>query len=890
MATDIAYVNYKEFVAGLSDAETPDETDKAVVCNETDGPRAIPLNAKALTTAADETDLNENSSIDIYTAGGRKRLPGNAIAKAGDVSELRTDAGSLQEAMTSAQSDIATLQTNTSCTPLYLGVRSGVVGSLNTSTGFITKTLLKNRVTFAYMLCGKGTRFEVVAVDESNPGIVGFSVCKYDPTTGEYIESIGNVVNNTDPVTLDDECYVAVYVNTDAEDVTDSAANIGSRVRINYVAPVLNPVPYLSDFEQGSFTDGVPSTNAKRLRTTLFVKVGKGSVISTRRIDQGYQLLKYDMQSQTYKSITGSYRHLPCLAVDEDCYIKLLCINDADVEMSASDADYFFVKKVSDDSYYTVYKTPYQLGVVAGECGYLNTSSAQINRSLNKNYAQFGFIHFGKGSKISLSIGSVGVVGVSVALYNEKTGAFVETVGNSSQSSSRKITIPYDCVGVITVKGTDEDVSSALNSIEKQVWIDFVEPLFEFNKFPCNFESGSLDRGQPIANANRARSVEFVLMGKGSVIYLPNISDGYIVNLYSVKNKGWYLGTSLTHLPCYQLQEDAYVKVIEAHDVSSSFDASVIYMKALVMPADSLALPLYYFENDYIQDVCSAINSHDEDCGFGGDTFVFITDVHWASNLKKSPALIDYIKAHTTVRNIIFGGDATNIYASKDAVKAAYDEWRDVMREFKYYGWLPTIGNHEFGLPSTGVSVDDVRLSASEAYALVTKENEAIIHVIDEYSYYYDNVTNKIRYVVVGCSGGATIPSATSSAVIGVLDALPEGYQVIVVSHIGIEASSLTLVSSIQGIVDKLDSMQANNSVIGVFSGHRHVDGHVVTEAGTHIIATTCDAFAEYESSSLTRTRGTITEQAFDVVQIDTTNRKIYMTRVGAGEDRVFDY
>ena len=90
MATDIEYINYKEFVGGLSDAETPDENDKAVVCNETDGPRATPLNAKALTTTADETDLNENSSIDIYTANGRKRLPGNAIAKASDVSALQT--------------------------------------------------------------------------------------------------------------------------------------------------------------------------------------------------------------------------------------------------------------------------------------------------------------------------------------------------------------------------------------------------------------------------------------------------------------------------------------------------------------------------------------------------------------------------------------------------------------------------------------------------------------------------------------------------------------------------------------------------------------------------------------------------------------------------------
>lgn len=31
-------------------------------------------------------------------------------------------------------------------------------------------------------------------------------------------------------------------------------------------------------------------------------------------------------------------------------------------------------------------------------------------------------------------------------------------------------------------------------------------------------------------------------------------------------------------------------------------------------------------------------------------------------------------------------------------------------------------------------------------------------------------------------------------------------------------------------------------------------------------------------------------EQAFDVVSIDTTNRKIYCTRIGAGSNREFSY
>lgn len=88
MATEIEYVNYKDFVAGLETIENPGVDDVTVVSNETDGPRATTINAKSLDTTADESDLNENSSMNIYTASGRKNLPGNVIAKAGDVIAL----------------------------------------------------------------------------------------------------------------------------------------------------------------------------------------------------------------------------------------------------------------------------------------------------------------------------------------------------------------------------------------------------------------------------------------------------------------------------------------------------------------------------------------------------------------------------------------------------------------------------------------------------------------------------------------------------------------------------------------------------------------------------------------------------------------------------------
>ena len=46
--------------------------------------------------------------------------------------------------------------------------------------------------------------------------------------------------------------------------------------------------------------------------------------------------------------------------------------------------------------------------------------------------------------------------------------------------------------------------------------------------------------------------------------------------------------------------------------------------------------------------------------GKNGDTFIFITDIHWDNNNKHSPALIKEICRKTNIKNIICGGDIIN--------------------------------------------------------------------------------------------------------------------------------------------------------------------------------------------------------------------------------------
>ena len=87
-ATEVEYVNYKDFVADLESTEAPGVDDVTVVSNETDGPRTIPANTSALTNTATDSDLTTDASFELQTATGKKKVPANLLAKASDLGVL----------------------------------------------------------------------------------------------------------------------------------------------------------------------------------------------------------------------------------------------------------------------------------------------------------------------------------------------------------------------------------------------------------------------------------------------------------------------------------------------------------------------------------------------------------------------------------------------------------------------------------------------------------------------------------------------------------------------------------------------------------------------------------------------------------------------------------
>ena len=64
-----------------------------------------------------------------------------------------------------------------------------------------------------------------------------------------------------------------------------------------------------------------------------------------------------------------------------------------------------------------------------------------------------------------------------------------------------------------------------------------------------------------------------------------------------------------------------------------------------------------------------------------GDSFIFISDVHYAGNKKNSGKLIDYVRRRLGIKTIIHGGDVLN---ESPTIAQAAKEWLDFNRDFVF--------------------------------------------------------------------------------------------------------------------------------------------------------------------------------------------------------------
>lgn len=301
----------------------------------------------------------------------------------------------------------------------------------------------------------------------------------------------------------------------------------------------------------------------------------------------------------------------------------------------------------------------------------------------------------------------------------------------------------------------------------------------------------------------------------------------------------------------------------------------------VVSPTDDTTLPpSYYFVDDYLPNKVSTINTLMQSTAANGDAFIFITDQHTEQNKNagQSPSLIRYIREHTKVRRLFSGGD-TGLTQTQQI-----DYHEQMERAFDgaiHYA----MGNHEY---------DRLRATDADLYYIHDINKPDQIGNAARHYYYVDNPQQKMRYVVV--NNWESKGAASDGGIAGDLDVqaawltdtafnVGTGWGIVVFCHQFFNVPDATTPSgTATAFMNAIDRYDGDGEILAVFHGHIHRDLINRTAGGVPVIGVTADKTdTSKESVVLVERRfGTITEQAFDVVIVDRTARKLHCVRIGA--------
>jgi len=331
-------------------------------------------------------------------------------------------------------------------------------------------------------------------------------------------------------------------------------------------------------------------------------------------------------------------------------------------------------------------------------------------------------------------------------------------------------------------------------------------------------------------------------------------------------------------------------------------------------------------------------------------TFGFMTDIHYVDCHKSHVRTARLINAYKNIARAVgsdklfLGGDYTN-EGCKEYKSGCYRKLKELFDGVKYY---PVNGNHDDGSIWDKAFIKAEKstnhLTHPEQYELFYSHLPEIGAVNDnnpEGLYYFVNDDNtKTRYICLDTTdvpyvydeNGLIIYYPQSLFALSqmqldwlVKDALKfdeEGWSVVFIAHntflpswdkedklhkndLNIDVLN-TIVSSYKSgkdlhitvgegdferHVDAKFSGMIRADVVAFFVGHHHKDFEEVAGDGTpHVMTENAVVFIPPNCKWYDRHDGDETEILFDMVTVDKKKRKIYLTRVGVGDDRVIDY
>lgn len=331
-------------------------------------------------------------------------------------------------------------------------------------------------------------------------------------------------------------------------------------------------------------------------------------------------------------------------------------------------------------------------------------------------------------------------------------------------------------------------------------------------------------------------------------------------------------------------------------------------------------IPEYY--QNYIKNKANVINNlQSKDNAF---SFIYMTDIHIQHNTKHFPGLVRYLYKNCGINDIIGNGDWVTAWLSDaDGVQGLWDDYDELDTLFAGLPLIKSAGNHDWAYGSS----NQYNVSEAEIYEHFYKPNieagladGSIVKADADATYFYkDDVKNKMRYIDLTVMD---YPSTEENLANGknkawyyyisdeqadwvkttALKMPDDEWTCVVFAHVPIlnreemhRPSDLVVNrEKIRGIIKDFvgktgDFKDYKGSFIAWLSGHTHEDFMVYTADDFTSVVSNGDCQIRTDGTP-ERTVNTINEQSFNVFTVDKAKRRVYITRIGAGDDRCFVY
>lgn len=277
--------------------------------------------------------------------------------------------------------------------------------------------------------------------------------------------------------------------------------------------------------------------------------------------------------------------------------------------------------------------------------------------------------------------------------------------------------------------------------------------------------------------------------------------------------------------------------------------------------------------------------------------YVFVTDPHWSMNAGNSPAIVSFLTRQMNYPFAVCGGDVIAKY--QDSKKAAQAEIDGFYSRFTV-PVLSVAGNHDYN--DNCSDNEDAWFSQQDVERLIYAHNPRGTRMTHGGDFgCLDDTAHKIRYITFYYDETAALSPEVLSDIDERVCELDENWSVVLFSHAYWHYKRLgsepTVKDESRRIASALLDIQSRSrATIALWHvGHIHRDRQKLLSdrSGTTllVVSTNCDTYDKSADwGGLEMEKGTKTEQVADIVQIDQGERRVYMTRVGAGSSRNFSY